>query len=322
MEPRAQPLNSVLGDAGFLASFGRKPGPEDSEALRIKAHLLHMVDQLRKRESAGAPAARQACVSRLEAYARAGCFPRHVSPPEARMPVFIDHSGTPCAVADLMMAFGAEDLCRAIDAAHHTAYLADIVTAGDAPTVRQLEAWCFETGLTLDDLAMIQPGYSESDQRKIMGLVNIGCFSTVAALIMAVAGVAFVASAWPSPSLVECILAGSGCLHFCAALVTVLVVDRPPWPGPNAAAALAYGCVLAPVNLVLWLVLTVSTFAHGKVWSLRQAVCAVTWGCMAVVVVVAVWHQATYKPLSLMRRKFSGAGTESDSENTKTDSEA
>ena len=67
-------------------------------------------------------------------------------------PVFIDSTGTHCAVGFLMQQSGAELLARKIDAGNKFVYVKDIKTNGVA-------VWAYENGFSIEELAWIQPGY-------------------------------------------------------------------------------------------------------------------------------------------------------------------
>jgi hypothetical protein len=130
----------------------------------VRAHLLHVVATLR---ATGGPAPRRRLLDALEAYARAGRFPRpdgpvaprarRRSPPRAfagpgvRAPIFEDTAGTRCAVGHLL-ALDRPDLVARVRDADNGAYLPEL----DLP---ELDAWAAEHGLTRDELAWIQPSY-------------------------------------------------------------------------------------------------------------------------------------------------------------------
>lgn len=87
----------------------------------------------------------------LHQYWQAGSFPINTLH-NNRQPYFIDDFNTYCAVGYLMKMSGADEMAKAI---HHTQnfnYLADIHHP-------DLMKWVANSGLTLDELALIQPGY-------------------------------------------------------------------------------------------------------------------------------------------------------------------
>jgi hypothetical protein len=148
-------VNALLGDASFVDTFGRPPGPTDADALRIRTHLLY-VERLLRAADAGPldETARQRRIDnldRLHAYALAGAYPSGDSP-IGRLPTFIDDRGRRCAVADLVERSAGSALAQAIGRRFRNAYIAEI----DDPA---FDAWIATAGLSHTELAMIQPTY-------------------------------------------------------------------------------------------------------------------------------------------------------------------
>jgi len=126
------------------------------ERARIEAHLSHVERVLRDR-SAGhlTPSqrlARAAHLDVLDAYWRAGRFPRNHDAP-GRVPCFIDEHGGRCAVAELLVRDDREALAQRVAAQMKNHYLRDMADP-------ELAAWALGSGLDLDELAWIQPTYS------------------------------------------------------------------------------------------------------------------------------------------------------------------
>ena len=149
-----EPVNAVVGDAGFEAVFGRRPDAADGEGLRIRTHLAYVEGALRARDvSALAPEARAArlrLLDTLAAYRRAGVFPRNAVAP-GRTPVFIDGDGRVCAVGRLVEASAGRGAAERVAAAHRLDRIAEM-TAAVGP-------WAAAHGFTLAELAAIQPTY-------------------------------------------------------------------------------------------------------------------------------------------------------------------
>jgi hypothetical protein len=122
---------------------------------RIAMHLMIVEKNLRSADvsklSAKQREKRQNLLNRLNQYWRAGVFPLndYVS---YTTPVFIDKSGTHCAVGYLMQQSGSELLAKKIAAVEKFAYVHAIKTSG-------VHQWADENGFTIDELAWIQPGY-------------------------------------------------------------------------------------------------------------------------------------------------------------------
>jgi hypothetical protein len=145
-------INTVVGDA----SWAGRTDPGD-EVSRIRAHLRFVHAMLADRDlplSFAQRSARTASLADLERYIERGEFPRRtIDAYDGRRPRFIDDRGVHCAVGQLLADSGHADLARSIDARFEYAHVRDI----DEPA---LVAWASAHGFTLDELAMIQPGYS------------------------------------------------------------------------------------------------------------------------------------------------------------------
>lgn len=70
-----------------------------------------------------------------------------------RNPVFIDHEGRYCAVGYLMLKSGKQKFCKAVQKNSNFIYIRQIQSS-------EFDAWQSESGLSLDELAWIQPGYN------------------------------------------------------------------------------------------------------------------------------------------------------------------
>jgi len=134
--------------------------PEDDlaerERTRIRQHLAHVELTLRARDTSHlTPAQRQArlaSLDRLRTYRERGVFPRNTRHPDQYLPYFIDDHGTACAVAQLILDSGAEELAHRVADRENHAYVPDMTTEG-------LGEWADAHGFTVDELAMIQPSY-------------------------------------------------------------------------------------------------------------------------------------------------------------------
>lgn len=133
-------------------------GPVEADRHRIAAHLERVERALRAvDDQASSPAARaqrRLNLHRLRAYRLRGQFPRNRELAVPRIPTFIDHEGRACAVGALMIASGHEDLARTIAARENHARVWDIETPG-------LVEWVDESGLTVEECALIQPSYCD-----------------------------------------------------------------------------------------------------------------------------------------------------------------
>jgi hypothetical protein len=151
--------NHRLGDDSFVAAFGRVPDARDSEELRMATHLAYVHAMLLER-----PATRPELATRraellgyLGDYRAKGTTPINTRL-AYRSPVFIDDDGRICAVGYLIERSVGRALPERIAASHRHAFLEDIAAA-----MPEVASWVETSGLTLDELASIQPGYRGSE---------------------------------------------------------------------------------------------------------------------------------------------------------------
>lgn len=127
----------------------------DDEVSLIQTHFKLVIQRLRSADvehlSAAQLEQRLAHIDTLRGYRQAGIFPQNVFVAE-RCPVFIDPWGTHCAVGYLIAMSGQADLASKINREHRLDLLDDIKTAG-------LAQWQQDSGLSFDELALIQPTY-------------------------------------------------------------------------------------------------------------------------------------------------------------------
>lgn len=157
----AAPINQRIGDESFAAAFGDRVNPaEAGEDLRIRTHLAHVERMLREREVPGASAelrcARERNLDLLREYHQRGEFPRNYDHPEERRPCFIDRDGRICAVGYLVERTAGRELAESINRKFQYELLGDM-------QYERLATWVAASGLSLDELATIQPQYGPGD---------------------------------------------------------------------------------------------------------------------------------------------------------------
>lgn len=127
-----------------------------TEQELIRQHLQQVEKLLRSRStthlSPAQKANREKHLNTLHQYWQAGRFPKNTFHKERR-PYFIDIFNTYCAVGYLMQQSGADAMARDINRNQNFSYLRDIRHPG-------LGEWVKASGLSLDELALIQPSYS------------------------------------------------------------------------------------------------------------------------------------------------------------------
>lgn len=142
-------VNPIIGDESFVAAHGRLPTPDDDPRERVALHVGYAAKLLLAR---GGDPIRTRTLDLLDEYVAAGEFPESEAP-FGRAPTFVDRLGVRCAVAHLVEHSAGTATMFALDRDHHNAYITDI--AGDPRFV----AWAETSGLSPDELAIIQPTY-------------------------------------------------------------------------------------------------------------------------------------------------------------------
>ena len=160
-----QGANHHIGDASFIAKFGRAPTGHDPERLRMTLHLQHVHDVLAARPATRPELEprRKAILDALARYIAKGTTPHNYDLPW-RTPVFIDEEGTICAVGFLIESTAGRELPEKIAKQHRYDFIEDI--ARDMPEVQQ---WIADSGLTLEEIQTIQPAYEEPEVNEWRG---------------------------------------------------------------------------------------------------------------------------------------------------------
>lgn len=148
----------------FTADFNR-PAVE-----RIQDHLAFVEYVLRLRDgSTLSPEQRRKrglCLESLRTYRERGQFPQPDS--SVASPIFVDATGTACAVGHLMITSGAGRLAGSIAEQSNRAYIMDLAHRSDVAD------WATEQGLTLQECALIQPTYCNLHGMPTMTAETVG----------------------------------------------------------------------------------------------------------------------------------------------------
>ncbi|MEZ0369437.1 MAG: hypothetical protein ACAI44_10160 [Candidatus Sericytochromatia bacterium] len=151
-------VNAVIGDISFYNRFHQLPSAGTDENLRIQTHLDYVEKLLRSRTpSSVSPELypkRQQMLNLLHAYRQEGVFPTQQAYP-GRRPHFIDEQGRLCAAGYLIAKTAGQGMAERINQQASYAYLPDM-------NIPELNKWVKSSGLTLEELAMIQPTYGET----------------------------------------------------------------------------------------------------------------------------------------------------------------
>ncbi|HEX8453049.1 MAG TPA: hypothetical protein VF647_13185 [Longimicrobium sp.] len=147
--------------AALLAASPAAATPPDAETARIRAHLLGAEREMESHDVSRLAApqreARGRALAALRRYRLAGRFPHNHRVPGARVPVFVDEHGTPCAMAYLIAESGNVALVRRIAATRNLALIRQLA---DDP---ELVAWLRANGMTAAEAARVQPTYGPDD---------------------------------------------------------------------------------------------------------------------------------------------------------------
>jgi hypothetical protein len=151
--------NHHLGDDSFVARYGHPVDAAARERDRMHLHLQYARDWLAARPATRpALAARRAAIlAHLDAYIAKDTTPKNAHVPW-RTPVFIDDEGTICAVGYLIQQTTTPALPAKIAREHRYDFIEDIAAA-----MPEVAAWVADSGFTLDEIAHIQPAYSEPE---------------------------------------------------------------------------------------------------------------------------------------------------------------
>ncbi len=155
--PYRDGANHHTGDDSFVAKFGRRPDKRDSERLRMRTHFQNVRAWLTARPPTRPELAKRRAelLSYFDDYIAKGTTPVNERLPW-RTPVFIDEHDTICAVGYLIERSVGRELPERIAVDHRYDFLEDIAAA-----MPEVQAWVADSGMTLDELSTIQPGYIE-----------------------------------------------------------------------------------------------------------------------------------------------------------------
>ena len=131
-----------------------------NEESRIQMHFLLVIKHLEAKDISHLNKAqalkRNEALQGLKAYANNLRFPIN-NGHNFRIPYFIDHNNTACAVGFMLRESGNEQIGQWVKSNMNNAYVAEIPTGA-------LDEWAVEYGFSRDELAWIQPGYPPSLQ--------------------------------------------------------------------------------------------------------------------------------------------------------------
>lgn len=122
-------------------------------------------------------------LDRLAVYRLRGVFPQRTAHPALFAPCFIDSEGRACAVADLMIASGQTALAKQVMKTHNYARI-------QAMHLPELTGWVKQSGLQVDELAQIQPGYPLKEL--LLVIAGLSVLTLPISILLLLAGVGIV----------------------------------------------------------------------------------------------------------------------------------
>jgi hypothetical protein len=184
-------FNTINGALGNQSQRGIETSPSPTDCIR--AHLNLVVSLLESdrfapsRLTSAQKQNRNNCISLLRNYMEAGVFPYdfiYDDPTTIRRPCFKDDSNNLCAVGHLIARTAGMDVVDKINNAFKFEYIRDMDHA-------MLAEWHVDQGLSLIELAMIQPTYPNQFSffpatNFISTHVNVGCDMCGASPIMGI----------------------------------------------------------------------------------------------------------------------------------------
>jgi hypothetical protein len=150
-------INSIIGNESFINKFGKNPDINTDEKLRIKTHLEYAEKILRNKNVSNLPenlkSQRIKNLNLLHKYWQREKFPKNYDIKNSRKPCFIDKDGTICAVGYLVQQTEGNKLANEINSKFKYSLISEMKD-------QKLLNWVKKSGLTLEEVATIQPNYS------------------------------------------------------------------------------------------------------------------------------------------------------------------
>ena len=164
------PINTIIGDISYLEKFGELPDRSTDEQLRIVTHLAYAEQLLRNKDvselSIELQDKRAALLDLLHDYWKSGVFPTNYDKRDRR-PCFIDNDGVICAVGYLVEQTAGRQAAEDISALFQYDYVVDM----DVP---ELAEWVANSGLTIEEYAIIQPTYISKEMKNTIYIEALG----------------------------------------------------------------------------------------------------------------------------------------------------
>lgn len=150
-------INPILGDISYISKYQKSPDANVNEQRRIQTHLAYVEQLLKAKNVQNWPfrlqANREKLINLLHEYRVAAKYPKNYDYPDQRKPCFLDKDGNICAVGYLIEQTAGRALAETINNRYKYAEIKEMQQPA-------LVAWVKNSGLTLQECAMIQPTYN------------------------------------------------------------------------------------------------------------------------------------------------------------------
>lgn len=178
-------INPIIGNESFVQKFGFEPSTTTDDQVRIQTHLSYVERVLKKKNTAHLNKeqrkSRKHLINLLREYWQAGIFPKNKDHLERR-PCFIDNEGNICAVGYLVEQTAGRRAAAKINKSFKYA------TIDEMGLSSLLEQWIAESGLSKEEVAMIQPGYRYEKPKAYLGFTHAASVLSVGALTISSLG--------------------------------------------------------------------------------------------------------------------------------------
>lgn len=115
-------------------------------------------------------------ILRLAAYRDRGLFPLNEGQAARPVPIFVDRHDTACAVGHLMRLSGWQRQVAAIERGNNLVYVPDAARS-------EVARWALTSGITLEEAALVQPGYAGFNTPALLSNFEPGEATAVAELL-------------------------------------------------------------------------------------------------------------------------------------------
>ena len=163
-----QSINKIIGNKGFEIKYGRSPNEYDNQKDEIISHFEFVYDSLSNLKSEDLNKLqltnRTKHLNSLKKYMTRGIFPLNNLYFD-RVPVFVDELNTHCAVAYILKEDNQFEIINNLQQNYNYNYVEDM-------NLDTLSFWLQNSGLSLDELKLIQPTYPGQHPKPVSSLFS------------------------------------------------------------------------------------------------------------------------------------------------------